>query len=99
MATGGGRIYLPKAIGVDRGHPWWPDLYFICFFFLFAGKVAGGGWWMAASSQVAAWGGSRPPQWPDLSLFFFFFGSLEKLSIVGSGWQCLGKWSFIWLLD
>jgi hypothetical protein len=51
MATGGGRISLPKAIGVDRGHPQWPDLYF-CFvlFFLFAGKVAGGGWWMVASS-------------------------------------------------
>jgi hypothetical protein len=31
---------LPLAVGVDRGHPRWPDL---SFFFWFAGKVAGGG--------------------------------------------------------
>jgi hypothetical protein len=36
---------------------------------------------------VAAWGGSWPPPVAgSLSLFFFFFGSLEKLSVVGSVW-------------
>jgi hypothetical protein len=43
MATRGGRISLPLAVGVDRGHPQWPDL----FFFFFAGKspekAVGGG--------------------------------------------------------
>jgi hypothetical protein len=38
MATRSGRISLPLAIGVDRGHPQWPDL-----FFFFAGKGAGEG--------------------------------------------------------
>jgi hypothetical protein len=33
---------LPLAVGVDRGHPRWPNLSFF-FFFWFAGKVAGGG--------------------------------------------------------
>jgi hypothetical protein len=28
MATRGGQISLPLAIGVDRGHPQWPDLFF-----------------------------------------------------------------------
>jgi hypothetical protein len=28
MATRGGRISLPLAVGVDRGHPQWPDLFF-----------------------------------------------------------------------
>jgi hypothetical protein len=32
MAIGGGRISLPLAVGVDRGHPQWPNLLF--FFFL-----------------------------------------------------------------
>ena len=28
MATIGGRISLPLAVGVDRGHPQWPDQIF-----------------------------------------------------------------------
>jgi hypothetical protein len=28
MATRGGRISLPLAVGVDRGHSQWPDLFF-----------------------------------------------------------------------
>jgi hypothetical protein len=50
----GGRISLPLAVGVDRGHPQWPDLSF--FFFFFAGKVAGegGGW-----RRLFAGGGRR----------------------------------------
>jgi hypothetical protein len=39
MATRGGRISLPLAVGVDRGHPQWPDL----FFFFLAEKVVGEG--------------------------------------------------------
>jgi hypothetical protein len=57
MATRGGRISLPLAVGVDRGHPQWPDLF---FFFFPAGEgggrqclLAGGGRWAA---QVAAFG-------------------------------------------
>jgi hypothetical protein len=55
MATRSGRISLPLAVGVDRGHPQWQDL-----FFFFVGKVVregggwqrllveGGRWWVAA---------------------------------------------------
>jgi hypothetical protein len=28
MATRGGWISLPLAVGVDRGHPQWPGLFF-----------------------------------------------------------------------
>jgi hypothetical protein len=31
MATRGGRISLPLAVGVDRGHPQWSDLFFFFF--------------------------------------------------------------------
>jgi hypothetical protein len=46
MATGGWPDLSPLAVGVDRGHPQWPDLS-LFFFFWFTGKVAGdgGGWW------------------------------------------------------
>jgi hypothetical protein len=31
-----------------------------------------------------------PPQWPDLSLFFFFFfGFAGKVAGDGGGWRCL----------
>jgi hypothetical protein len=43
MATGGWPDLSPLTVGVDRGHPQWPDLS-LCFFFFFwsfAGKVAG----------------------------------------------------------
>jgi hypothetical protein len=44
---------LPLAVGVDRGHPQWPDLsFFFFFFFFFAEKVAGGGWQMAVGGGV-----------------------------------------------
>jgi hypothetical protein len=49
MATGVAGS-LPLAVGVDRGHPQWPDLSF--FFFLFDGKVAGGGRRMAVGGSV-----------------------------------------------
>jgi hypothetical protein len=32
MVTTGGRISLPLANGVDRGHPQWPDLFSFFFF-------------------------------------------------------------------
>jgi hypothetical protein len=38
MVARGGRISLPLAVGVDHGHPQWPDLFFFS-----AGKVAGSG--------------------------------------------------------
>jgi hypothetical protein len=48
MASGGGQISVPLAVGVDRGHPQWLDLsiYLSFFFFFFARKVAeeGSGW-------------------------------------------------------
>jgi hypothetical protein len=49
MATGGGQISLPLAVGVDRGHPQWPDLSSSSssFFFFLPEKsperVVGGG--------------------------------------------------------
>jgi hypothetical protein len=42
MATEGWPDLSFLAVGVDRGHPQWPDLSLFFFFFLsFAGKVAG----------------------------------------------------------
>jgi hypothetical protein len=40
MATGGWPDLSSLAVGVDRGHPQWPDLS-LFFFLSFAGKVAG----------------------------------------------------------
>jgi hypothetical protein len=40
MATGGWPHLSPLTVGVDRGHPQWPDLS-LFFFLSFAGKVAG----------------------------------------------------------
>jgi hypothetical protein len=37
MATRGGQISLPLAVGVDHGHPQWPDLFFC------PERVVGGG--------------------------------------------------------
>jgi hypothetical protein len=47
MVTRGGRISLPLAIGVDRGHPQWPDLFFFFFFPLekSSERVVGDGEW------------------------------------------------------
>jgi hypothetical protein len=42
MATGGWPDLSPLAVGVDRGHPQWPDLsLFFFFFFGFAGDGGG----------------------------------------------------------
>jgi hypothetical protein len=46
MATRGGRISLPLATGVDRGHPQWPDLF---SFFFFRRKSRRRGRWVTAS--------------------------------------------------
>jgi hypothetical protein len=50
MASGGGQISVPLAVGVDRGHPQWLDLsiYLSFFFFFFLPekspkRVVGGG--------------------------------------------------------
>ena len=57
MATRGGQIFHPLAIGVDRGHPQWLDLYI----YFFAEKVTGegSGWWclLARGGRWAAIGG------------------------------------------
>jgi hypothetical protein len=49
MATRDGRISLPLAVGVDCGHPQWPDLFLFFFFFLPEKSperaVGGGKWW------------------------------------------------------
>jgi hypothetical protein len=50
MATRGGWISLPLAVGVDRGHPQWPDLFFSAR--IVAGD--GGGRW-----RLFAGGGRR----------------------------------------
>jgi hypothetical protein len=68
MATRGGRISLPLAVGVDCGHPrpsgvdhsnpLWPDLFFFG--------------WFTGSLPLAVGVDRGHPQWPDLSFFFFF---------------------------
>jgi hypothetical protein len=83
MATGDGQISLPLAVGVDRGHLQWPDL----FFFLFIGKVARGGRWVATSGQVVARGGSQPPPVAgSLSLFFFLLFLFTGKVVRGGRW-------------
>jgi hypothetical protein len=64
----------PRPLGVDRGHPQWPDL---CIFFFFFFLVR----WFARERDMATeggrisppgrWGGSRPP--PVARSIFFFF--------------------------
>jgi hypothetical protein len=85
MATGGGRISLPLAVGVDRNHPQaagsgsrplgYPSSFFFFFWVRwFAGetnRATEGG----RISPPSRWGGSRPP--PVAGSFFFFF-LLEK---------------------
>jgi hypothetical protein len=83
MATRGVRISLPLAVGVDHGHPQWPDLSFFLSFFLPERQK-----WPLGGGQISlplAVGVDRDhPQWPYLS-FFFFFCSSEKSSEVGGG--------------
>jgi hypothetical protein len=78
-------LATPRPLGVDRGHPQWPDL---CIFFFS---------WCAGSPERETWplrvAGSLPlavgvdrghPQWPDLSSSFF--GSPE-MSPAEGGWR------------
>jgi hypothetical protein len=88
MATRGGRISLPLAVGVDcghprpprvdHGHPQWPDF----FFFLVGSSEANMATEGGRISSPGRWGGSWPPQWPDLSFLFF---SPEKSPEVAAG--------------
>jgi hypothetical protein len=89
MATEGGWISLPLAVGVDCGHPrplgvdhshpQWPDLFF--FFWLVHRRQI----WplrVAGSLPLAVGVDRGHPQWPDLSFFFFL---PEKSPEVGGG--------------
>ena len=86
MATGGGQISLPLAVGVDHGHPQAAggglgpppvDGYISFFFFLFfwwfveETKMAIGGWPNLSPLVVGVDSGHS--QWPD-----FFLGSPKK---------------------
>jgi hypothetical protein len=63
MATRGGRISLPLAVGVDRGHLQWLDL----FFFFFRRKSRQRGRWAAASAhQRGRWAAASGGIWVDL---------------------------------
>jgi hypothetical protein len=92
MATEGGRIPLPLAVGVDcshprplgvdHSHPQWPDLFFFFFWLVHQRQI-----WplMVAGSLPLAVGVDRGhPQWPDLSIFFCSPG---KSSEVCGGWR------------
>jgi hypothetical protein len=77
MATRGGRISLPLAVGVDcghprppgvdHGHPQWPD-----FFFLVGSSEANMATEGGRISSPGRWGGSWPPP-VARSIFFIFF--------------------------
>jgi hypothetical protein len=54
MATGGWPDLSPLAVGVDRGHPQWPDLS-LFFFLLGSPEMAVGGG--VCSLEVAVGGG------------------------------------------
>jgi hypothetical protein len=86
MATGGGRI-SPLVVGVDRGHPQWPDLSFFFFFFFFFRRksrqrwAANGGGWRRPSLEV---GGGLFIWWLDLltGCFDFIFSLCNFLKWV-----------------
>jgi hypothetical protein len=83
MATGGGRISLRLAVGVDRGHPQAvgsgsqppPMAGSIYLFFFLFGSPERQIWLlrMAGSLPLAVGVDRGHPQWPDLSFLFFFF--------------------------
>jgi hypothetical protein len=104
MATRGGWISLPLAVGVDRGHPQAagsgsqpPPVagsIYLFFFFWFASspKRQIGPLRVAGSLPLAVGVDRGHPQWPDLFSSFFF--SLEKSpeKAVGGG-ICSPEWA------
>jgi hypothetical protein len=90
MATGGGWISLPLAIGVDRSHPQWPGSFFLSFFVVCL-RDKNGHWGWPDLSPLAVGVDRGHPRWPNLSFFFFFFGSPKKSLEVGGGWWRLGN--------
>jgi hypothetical protein len=95
MATEGGRIPLPLAVGVDcshprplgvdHSHPQWPDLFF--FFFLVGSPEANMATDGGRISPPSRWGGSRPPPMAR-SIYFFLFawkvvGGVRWLAVGG----------------
>jgi hypothetical protein len=98
MATRGGRISLtlaigvdcghPRPLGVDHGHPQWPDLFFFFFFGSPEANMATEG---GRISPPGRWDGSRPP--PMARSIFFFF-PLEKLpEVAASGGVRRWRWA------
>jgi hypothetical protein len=87
MATGGGRISLPLAVGVDRGYPQatgsgsrplgYPSFF---FFFGFTGspKRQIGPLRVAGSLPLAIGVDCGHPQWPDLSFFLVCQNSRQR---------------------
>jgi hypothetical protein len=86
----------PRPLGVDCGHPQWPDLYifFFFFFFFFFFLLMR---WFAEERDMATkggrisppghWGGSRPPPVAG-SIFFFFFFFFSSGKVAGEGDGC-----------
>jgi hypothetical protein len=72
MATGGWPDLSPLAVGVDRGHPQWPDLSLFFFFFFSFRRRDKWPLGVAGSLSSGRWGGLRPPPVAG-SIFFFFF--------------------------
>jgi hypothetical protein len=72
----------PRLLGVDRGHPQWPDLCIFFFFFFFLVRWFVGERDMATEggriSLPGRWGGSRPPPVAGSIFFFFFFLVRQK---------------------
>jgi hypothetical protein len=60
MASRGGRISLPLAIGVDHGHPQWRDLFFLFLLEKSSERAVGDSVW---SPEV---GGANGGVWVDL---------------------------------
>ena len=114
LATGGGRISLPLAVGgdcghprplgVDHGHPQWPEFFF--FWLVHRRQI-----WplrVAGSLPLAVGVDLGHPQWPDLSFFFFFFffvrrKSRRRWAAGGGRWRRplpeVGGGLFIWWLE